>query len=139
MTDPIQCIKCKAVSYNEPGKTRCYCGACYDEKCVPPAAPQGDREMSDLTTARKLVSEWVDGYKWALPHAAEAELQRRVSAAFVQVRTDERERGCQACRELKVTGTDGCRYCETGRVTMYTQGDSCLSCKLARHAAKGGA
>ena len=29
MNDPVKCMNCGAVSYNEPGKTDLYCGGCY--------------------------------------------------------------------------------------------------------------
>lgn len=37
---------------------------------------------------------------------------------------------CQPCKELVLVGTDGCSKCEAGRVSMYTQGKLCFSCKL---------
>lgn len=34
MTDPIVCIECKAVSYNDPGKTPIVCPACVKAKKI---------------------------------------------------------------------------------------------------------
>lgn len=33
-------------------------------------------------------------------------------------------------KKLKVSGSDGCSDCETGRVTLYTKGTQCLDCQL---------
>lgn len=30
MSDPVKCITCGAVSYNEPGKTALHCNKCYE-------------------------------------------------------------------------------------------------------------
>lgn len=40
------------------------------------------------------------------------------------------EHQCKACKELIVAGSDSCSKCDEGRVTLYRQGNLCLSCKL---------
>ena len=47
MSEPVKCMNCGAVSYNDPGKTDLYCGKCYrapDKRLV-----EAVKEMQAIT------------------------------------------------------------------------------------------
>lgn len=48
-------------------------------------------------------------------------IEQAIIDAEARGRTEENMR-------FKVWGTDGCQYCETGRITMYVRHVTCLKC-----------
>lgn len=69
MSDPVQCIGCNAVSHNDAGKTRLFCGACYDTKepaqsCNDYAPnPDDSQALAQMREACATLSRKADAYQ----------------------------------------------------------------------------
>ena len=83
MNDPVKCIKCGAVSYNEPGKTSLYCGGCYDD-----LQAKIDILQKRLNIAVHLNEDTAEGFDWAVLDKAFQydDLLKRVREAVAELR-----------------------------------------------------
>jgi hypothetical protein len=57
----------------------------------------------------------------------DAKFHEEIAKAYIEA-VKERDRLKAIVDKFKVHGTDGCRKCETGRVTMFIANENCIEC-----------